>query len=545
MALIGWTALLILGCGGGGVLSQSNPGTTPLGIVTGTVVQNSGGIAFAWNGVPIGATPAVGAKVSVGNSSVVTGKSGTFILNRIPIGTQTLTVSPTSGRQITQPVSVIPNATVQVGIPPVSRATALGDVAAIVNAQVTAPSPKTRSTISAPAWMSIFESQQPLPTGTAISDFLDDGTSVETLTSPEWVVYVDTAPQLRFGHPVEVFTVDPTTGVTAERDSQSWPAFNGSPFYDSSLLDSSALDLVQQATGIPSDVAETPAARPKMQISTIGRAQAETGSGKTYALIVIGGSTNALYPNDDFSKDIQNIQPIFGTPSIPATAAQDVVITNQLTANPIQTIKQDFNSLAAQSKPGDTFVFYLSSHGELENPKAVPLYNGYKAEMEWNNGENLAVLGVNSLDFTKVNACNILVIVDTCYSGNWNDALVPIFSKVGGKHFAVISSTTSVLPGIGSNAGHNIPGMPNATNGGPMTILFSQAMKTLPTTKDFNGDILQAWNSIVPNFELAAPTFTKAMNHRNGLLYPTPEIAYREIKPTDCCPCGGEGVGVK
>src|SRR6185295_13998457 len=82
----------------------------------------NGKSVLVYGALPAGFTPAAGASISVtGRGAVVTGADGTFTLPTVPAGSQTLQITPKSGAASAVALTIVPNAVIRAGEPPITR----------------------------------------------------------------------------------------------------------------------------------------------------------------------------------------------------------------------------------------------------------------------------------------------------------------------------------------------------------------------------------------------------------------------------------------
>jgi hypothetical protein len=364
---------------------------------------------------------------------------GTFSLSGVPAGSRTLQISQTNGPPLSVALTVIPNAIVKTGEPPITRAAAVDQVKQVLTGQ--------QILVGSGIWAA----QQPLPAGVTVGSTLwfgDVKGPVLTTHSDQWIVYVDAEPALRFGHQVTCYLVDAETGALEKLESDSWPALNELPYYRPALEGEAASpDLVQ---------APPTRAVPLFLDGLRGVANnslTRTGrdvTGKTYALLVRGTTTLDTLP------DIEHVKGFFGTLPFPATGAVDVIDTPAMPAgtDSVAQLVEHFNALAAKTKPGDTFILYVSSHGILSRKEGstgtdASSYD-YFVPLEIASGRG-GKLVPTALDFSKIDACNIVLMIDTCYSGMWISQLQQQLTGLSGKKIVILTATSYKNQGTDAN----------------------------------------------------------------------------------------------
>lgn len=415
----------ISGCGSGGG-DGGGSDTGPPGGVSGLFARSPDGKSvLVYGALPAGFTPVAGASISVaGHGGTSTGADGTFSMTNVPAGSQKLQINPKTGAASTVALTVVPDAVIRPGDPPITRDAAVVLVKQALTADQTL------------AGAGIWASQQPLPAGVKVGSALWFGDAkgpTYVTASTQWLVYADLYPFLRFGHEVTCYFVDAQTGALTKLDSDSWPALNSFAYYHPANTGAPASpDEVQP----PPNRAAAPFAQASSLSDLFSRARAGRATGSTYALLVRGASSLNTQP------DIVSVKGFFGTAPIPKAAEVDVVDTPALPAgtDPGTEIVKHFNALAAKTKESDTFVLYISSHGLIHSKVGsyqTPSDLDYHTVLEGNPGGKL---DPTTLDFTTVKACNIVLIIDTCYSGMWIALLQTQLTGLPGKHVVVATS---------------------------------------------------------------------------------------------------------
>ena len=430
---------LIWGCGGGGGGGPAGGqgGQTLLrGSVAGLLAAGPDGkVVFIAGALPAGFTARSGVPVSItGGPSTTTGADGKFSLAGVSVGSRTLQINPAGGAAFTIPLTVIPNAIVTPGDPPITRAAAVDLVKRALTADTTL------------SGSGIWATQQPVPAGVTLGSALwigDKGGPSMTIDAGKWLVYVDTTPLLRFGHDVRCYLVDTQTGVITNFDSDSWPALNGFGFYHpTNAGEAASPDLLQAPparAANPGKAATTWSATDNLP--NIGRAATAT----TYALLVRGTASLETAPDIDHVKGFLAQAPFPGPTSIDYLDIPSLPTGTGL----VDAVQSHFIALAAKTKPGDTFVLYVSTHGvrELSDQNDGDVKNPakwrYLTVIDWENNANYNSerLDPLTLDFSKIAACNIVLIIDTCYSGGWIVALQGKLSNLTGKKVVVMTAT--------------------------------------------------------------------------------------------------------
>jgi hypothetical protein len=400
---------LVAGCGGGGTTKAVPDIPYGRGAIAGFVFQDAAGVLYvrATATVPGGMTPAHEVRAEIAAEEVVgaVGTDGALTLGRIRSGPRTLRLIPASGTPLEIALTVIPDATVVLGTPPIPRTQAID----LAREALTQELGTTNLRILGP--------QQPLPAGVAIEPALDllnpAMTAIVrmTTTAPVWFFFADATPGTVYGHSVRYAMVDAQTGAVTIASQQSWPNLNGCHFYGNEPDNLTSPDLV-----LAESRAEVPVHQRLVEKAGITRAQ-EIG-GKTFALFVWATRLDANF------KDARNIKTIFGHAGIPLPAAEprDPFLPSK---TPRLAVTQNFEAMCAEAGPEDTVLLHIIAHGGLRPGEGSepPLYamwlpgfpprDGTKTE---DSGEWLFP---SDFDFGKCRACRIVIIAATCYSGNW------------------------------------------------------------------------------------------------------------------------------
>ena len=183
-----------------------------------------------------------------------------------------------------------------------------------------------------------------------------------------------------------------------------------------------------------------PAYRPANTPSQIGRAV----KANTYALLVRGASS---LPGT--ASDIEHFTRLLGSSAFPGTANIDFLDTPNLPAgtDSVAAFQSHFKALAAKTKPGDTFVLYITSHGlqtqvnSVVGVLPVPTDFAYATVFENDNDHKTGQMDPATIDFSLVGACTIIIVVDTCFSNQWMYALEDKLAGMKGKKIVFACSS--------------------------------------------------------------------------------------------------------
>ena len=434
---------------------------------------------------PAGSRPAAGATVSVGAVSGMTDSAGAFTLEGIPAGLGVLHVSTPAGPIGDFPVTIFGGATAILGAPAVTRAAAL---AAVKNALSSIPTDPEATIIIGP--------QEPLPAGTTVAPAYGDGNGrpnaslTYTAPSEQWFIFVNPDPTLRYTHPVEFFFVDAASGALTKLDERSWPLINGLNYYASSDASVKSPDLMlgPKPRAAAKPLSTTPAPRraiaiirdaryrtstrtfegadgqggarlllaslvapgarpsnlhllPRPAVPQAGTTAASSG-GTTYGLVVEGADES------DENADISNITQMFGHGGVPPAYVSFSKPGDSAGKNKLGEPRRKADLLAKFQQqclaagPDDTLFLYITAHGIRDGRDGVQLdRSGLDADGEPFVYESLSS---SDFDFSKCKACNIIIIIDACYSGAMASGFNDILEKTPcPPNYTIISSTDS------------------------------------------------------------------------------------------------------
>jgi hypothetical protein len=408
---------LLTGCGGGGGRSVD---TTSTGGVDGFLFQDASGnlILARTRTPPAGTTPVADATVAIvaeGGRQVRTGADGRFALDRIPAGLYTLRLTPPTAAPLDVPVTIVGGASVTLGEPAVSRASALQKAKdALAGAGVLG--------LGAAA---ILAPQQPLPTGVLVvprfqAARIDAAVAgARTLTAPSWFFFVDLAPGQPFAHDVHFVFVDSATGEVQTQRTTSWPTFNAQHFYADAVQNQKIADLIQPGRHI-APPRDTPAKTVPPAVAT-GRQASTT---KLHQLFIYGYTESA---------PVYNPTQFWGHGGIPVGGGrneravwQEIGLGDSLRETAIAAMKR----IVDAASPGDTVLLDISTHGGVDSdgryfmwaPSARRIGLVETAARVFGSGIPVLeseMLRIEDLDLPATRACNLVVLAGTCYSGHW------------------------------------------------------------------------------------------------------------------------------
>lgn len=368
--------------------------------------------------------------VGGGQQQAVTDARGHFKLTGVPPGLRRLRVEVPGIGGEEFPLTVLADATIQVGERAVTRAQAIE---------------KAKQAVAALgvdlAAARLMAAQQPFPAGTRIAPaYLDAEREnlalfTRTLDRPAWFVYADRNPGQRFEHDVDFVFVDVETGAVSQDVRGSFPAVNGRAYYGKESLNAQSPDLVQAPTtrSARSSTGQQQAVTPGGGVALRARLSADAPcvapppkDGRTRGrdhtvppcddpkvyTILINGDLRA-----DMALDVQNMQDFLRTDRFSGLGASDVFTYRPpetgLTPNALGRIEQQFDNICRVARPCDTVMIYASSHGSRLGAVIV----------ERGPGEDGGAVGVAGyfypqyLPYWKCAACHFIVIADCCFSG--------------------------------------------------------------------------------------------------------------------------------
>jgi hypothetical protein len=529
-------AVLLIGCGSGDLASNGDStDDNGRGSVSGYLFTASDGslVLHRTAAPPAGATAARGVLVEVpGQGSVRTGDNGSFTLTNLLTGITTLKTG-----SLSVPLTVIADSTIQLGDPPVTRAMAIEEVRRALQMEIM-PGQK----------IDIFALVQPLPIGTAINSALSTDAPLHRTVREQWFVYVDLEPGPRFSHPVLYYLVDTETAALTKIEADSWPTLNGYSYYRVDGPLTGIPDVVEmaerQGRSLNMQAETTEGREPVIRLpGTHGRADED---GKTYLMTVVGDS------REDFMADPPRIPALLTRMGLPPIAVREEVRPWIYGKNASSALISRFNSLASKTRSGDTFIFYLTTHGtfarmgvnygpktysfSLQTEKPLP-----KNDPEyWGKYYKNILFSPFNLNFSLCKACRIIIIVDTCYSGNWVPMMMPRLEALSGKEVVLMTAADESKTATGIN------------NQQSVTIDDKQVI--VPIGGLFTNALIHVFNGTVSGSTLyekmntgytKAANYTKAVNNIEKRSYQNPLYWSRTLKPDEKCESGSQIIDIK
>ena len=532
LSIGGVTAALVTSCGGGG--GGDTGGTVSsfgAGSVGGWLYRDAAGnLKLSYSAaLPAGAAPARSATVTVvgTTASATTAADGSFTLTGVPAGLGTLTAK-LGADSVQAPLTIVNKATVLVGDPPMTRSVASS--AAKLEAAKTGDLKKA----------DMLGPQQPLPAGVAVTSTLDHNDRLPTppvpftFASPQWLFYFDLSPRAKWMHDVLYVFVDVTTGAITTKHGISWPALNDCSYYALADANVTSPDLIQAGTrasvavAAPEPPATTRAAPTRDHLDTGG-----CTNPKTYALLIRGDTGAGM------EYDVGRVKSLLGSDPFP-TAAQVYQLICPGPADPRATMLSNLADICKNAKACDYVVVYITSHGSAP-PDHVFLLN--KATTIAANGaviKTYQTVSPTQLDFSDCKACHIVVIVDTCYSGNWLPLTQTSFQNLNGREVVLMTASDASHTAIGEDrsltltlGGETV----DVPRGGLFTTMLLKEAAAAFTTPMLDTDLAAVYGLTVPLVNLA--------NTAQGDSRQSPQSWQRTIIPGEKCEGGSSTVTVK
>lgn len=409
------------GNGGGG--GNGTPGGRAMGAVTGSLAKDAGGallLVRSSEPVPAGATPLGGATLRVtgsGGEPVRSDASGRFLLQGVPAGLHSLTVEAAGLTPATTvALTVIGNATVDLGSPPVTRAAALDR----------ARSALTAAGVADLDAVTILSPQQPLPAGVLVVPRLDAARitaavpGAKTVARPSWFFFCDDRVGQPFAHKVRYVYVDAETGEATTEERTSWPTFNAQHFYGRAELHAASPDLVQpgraDARGAGRHAGGASAALPGLAVPRTRQENPEDG-GKTYAIQIYG-----------FTEADTNVSSssLLGHAGIPAEIGGGGLLVTPLNTPEGVFLKDraiaETKALVAAARSRDFLLIDINSHGNLDEDGQYFMFLPGREFTVFDSGtwsDEKEMLRPAELGLPAAGACRMLIIAGTCYAGHW------------------------------------------------------------------------------------------------------------------------------
>ncbi len=538
--------------GGGGVSPAPPPNPAGRGAAEGTAYLSPDGneirfFATANDAANLGWKPAAGLRAEIvgGGPSTIIGTDGLLRLAGIESGLRTLRISA-PGRALPRdlPLTVPPNATLPLAETPITREQA-------VEAALTQLGNDYRNGTD------ILASSTPMPAGVVVQSAFNRGGATLQTENTSWIVYVDAAPILRFGHETVAVAVDAQTGVARVLPAQSWPLLNGASFYGDAVANAGSPDAVL--------LASSRAAQPKAASTAAAAAlsasraappapcrAADPEKAKTHMLIVQGVF------DADMDADYASAAATFQRAPFPAPGVVQKLVTWRDNTSEADLLRA-FAAVRDAAGSGDTVVIYFVSHGHIPNEEMTnaELFASYRCVLEGrpsSDGSEYEEFLFNpaSLDFSGCKACRIIVIADTCYSGNWIPILRPQLVALEKKDIQILTATDNFRPGDGEiRFPVTLGGATfNRVAGGPFTQFLFAALARVPVPD--NGGSTDALEAA---FALAEPAVFEhgALNVEddpagNRYSRTRPQLSQKFRRPLgedDVCGEGAETVSVQ
>jgi hypothetical protein len=369
--------------------------------------------------------------------SATTGADGFFELQNVPTGFYTLEadVDPV----LEQPVTVLRGATVVLGDYPVARDTALSTV---TTALALDPNTDTRP------WMLVM-AHHPLPTGTVIIPALGNADGIDTpndylrLDSPKWFVFCDLNSTLKWNHEAVYALVDAATGELETFTRYSWPLLNGVEYYGSQEVNVTGQDTaylplepaVPEGEGEGAKVVQAEA-RPEERLVTAAAAPPCCTDPKTYALMVRG------HDDEVTEEDIDDVQNALGEGLLPGELVLESY--DSCGDEPEKKFLEKFRQVCALTRPCDTLMLYITAHGTRGGAKLE--HGAFECSTKaFGEQADFDTLGPGEIPWEECAACNLVLMVDACYSGGYADARQQTrFNGMTGKKVAVFTATSTM-----------------------------------------------------------------------------------------------------
>jgi hypothetical protein len=531
LSIGGVTAALVTSCGGGGGDSGGTTAAFGAGSVGGWLYRDAAGkVRLAYSAaLPAGATPVRSATVTVAGTtaSATTAADGSFTLTGIPAGLGTLTAK-LGADSVQVPLTIVNKATVLVGDPPVTRSVAAS--AAKIEAAKIGDLKKA----------DMLGTQQPLPAGVAVTSTLNHNDRLPTppvpftFASPQWLFYFDLSPQAKWMHDVLYVFVDAATGAITTKHGVSWPALNDCSYYALADANVTSPDLIQAGTrasvavAAPEPPATTRAAPTRDHLDMGG-----CTNPKTYALLIRGDTGAGM------EYDVGRVKSLFGSDPFP-TAAQIYELICPGPANPKATMLAYLADMFKKAQACDYVVVYITSHGSAPPDHVFFLNRGTRTAADGTLVKISQTTSPTELDFSNCKACHIVVIVDTCYSGNWMPLTQTSFQSLNGREVVLMTASDASHTAIGLaqsdtfKIGSDTIDVPR---GGLFTTMLLKEAAAAFTTPMLDPDLAAVYG-------LAVPLVNQA-NSAQGDPRQSPQAWQRTIIPGEKCESGSSTVTIK
>jgi hypothetical protein len=509
---------------------------------------------------PSGARPAAGATVNVGSVSVKTDSAGAFNLQKIPTGLAVLHVATAAGQSGDFPVTIFGGVTAILGPPKVTRAAALAKVMNALAAEGTNP----QATI-------VIGPQEPLPPGTTVAPIYGDkngqpNPAVDYTTRTEqWFIYVDSDATIRYAKPVEFFFVDAVSAALTKMDEMSWPLINGLTYYGNHGVNARSADLMAGPQLTAKSAADNTSARtlkvsfrdvryraalPALKLtggsgvprgplrarlltassrlhnlsllyrSAMPQSQTPAWPAQTYALLIEGEDESSS------DRDISTAEHLLGNGGIPpAGDIQYSTPADTTSSSGVGARREDliakFQKVCSEAGPNDTVFIYISAHGRASNVDGVRMAtNGTDKD---GSSIEVELLGSASFDFSNCRPCNIIIIIDACYSAVMASHLNDQLKKLPCPPNYTIIASADATHGAAYHEWWQLSGW----TGGVFSNSFRSAFDSQSASSpDGNVDLSKV-------FDAAKEDMSNTWSYKNRIAEQNPQIFVRNPR----CPC--------
>lgn len=365
----------------------------------------------------------------------VTDAQGAFQFGQVSAGEHTLIVETPGGEQ-RLPVSVFAGAISSLRTSSVSREQALALVNQALDADPDFFPDRDLAFIAAP--------HSPLPTGVRLAESLPESETNEpteqVMDSDKWLVYVDPSTYLRFGHPCRFYLVDAETGAVTFVEASSYPRINGLATYRK--FEEFSGNSV--ATTFPAETMIAPLTVDTVSPRILAQASEDP---VTYVLIVDGLDESSSAA--DLNRIQNTLLPKLGVPAIAETRV--------LKRPAGSTVRLNLQELCAKTRPQDYLFVYITSHGSrsgviLESgTPPIPIISPRDlfGQPEKTTTETLSW---RRFEFGDCRACQVIVILDTCFSeGALSSLPTPRNLDRMGRKWAVLAAAQLRGPSEGNS----------------------------------------------------------------------------------------------
>ncbi|MEX2527672.1 MAG: hypothetical protein WEA09_08540 [Gemmatimonadota bacterium] len=364
----------------------------------------------------MGLDPAGGATVTLTETSQTSTSysDGYFRLGGLSPGLVNLSIAMgSSGAQV--PVTVYPDALLNLGEPPVARAEAMELALTAVPELGENPA----------VWL--LAPQHPLPAGVSIGEALqgDGGRPEEALQAESWLFYLDDNPRARFQKDVRYLLVGAADGQVTIRTAMSWPTLNGRQFYADAEANASSPDLIFD----PGPVAPVGMAT---SLASAAPILTEGGTGQTFG-IVVQGANDAGFP-----VDADNVHDLI-TQQLNGMAHEYRPPPPGQEGSPISAIRDSFRDICQKAGPDDTVIISLHGHGTRMGSVEIQTEtnaDGTRASyVPWHP---------EILPWNECGAGRIIIMADLCFSAKLQERMQTFVERFpqhfGGREVIVLAS---------------------------------------------------------------------------------------------------------